>query len=163
MSSGSTPWVLTRWFRKSSQSADAGHEESCEWCSETLVMGRLGFRVIEHADNEHASALGRSYTAIPGPATPSCCFQRRPVGHSLPAWLERDFWVSNRGASTLFPISEGTDPLSLLTTSGAGLPMAWATMEADNARHDGTQDHRAAVGSGSSPRRPEVRHRAARW
>jgi len=28
--------------------------------------------------------------------------------------------------------------------------------------HDGTQDHRAAVGSGSSSRRPEVWHRQAR-
>ena len=44
---------------------------------------------------------------------------------------------------------------------GAGLPMEWAKMEADNARHDGTQDHGAAVGSGSSPRRTEVWYRAS--
>jgi len=65
MSSASTPCVLTRWLRKSSQSTDAGHEESCECCSETSVLGRLGCGVIEqvlHADNEHASALGRSVT-----------------------------------------------------------------------------------------------------
>ena len=64
-SSSRSQCTLTRWFRKSSQSADSGHEESCEWCGETLVMGRLGCRLIEqvcHADNGHASALGRSLT-----------------------------------------------------------------------------------------------------
>src|SRR2546423_3078868 len=79
-----------------------------------------------------------------------------PVGHSQLAWLECDVRVGKSRASTCLPISEGTDPLSLLATSWSSLLMAWATMEAANARHDGTQDHRAAVGSGSSPRRPEV-------
>src|SRR6266508_2754975 len=46
-SSGNTPCLFTRWFRKSSQSTVAGHEESCEWLGETLVMGRLGCCVIE--------------------------------------------------------------------------------------------------------------------
>jgi len=40
--------------------------------------------------------------------------------------------------------------------------MAWAPMEADNPQHDGTQDDRTAVRSGSPPRRSEVRHRASR-
>lgn len=65
MSSGSTPRVLTRWLRKSSQLVDAGHEESCEWDCETPLMGRLGCRVIEqvcHAYNEPASALGGPVT-----------------------------------------------------------------------------------------------------
>jgi hypothetical protein len=54
MSSCRSLCVLTRWFRNSSQSTDAGHKESCEWCRETSVMGACAVL------NDRERRMGRS-------------------------------------------------------------------------------------------------------
>jgi len=122
-----------------------------------LLAGRLvphlvQVCVIAHSPSRRlVAATGRGYRAAPAPSS---------AVRSSRGWNATFEWVRAERRqvpkSARGPTRSVSSPLQ-----GAGLPMEWAKMEADNARHDGTRDHRAAVGSGSSPRRTEVWYRAS--
>jgi hypothetical protein len=61
MSASGSPCTLTRWFRKSSQSAYAGHEASWAWCTEVIAT-------VPVVINGRVSAIGR------------CCARFKPRG-----------------------------------------------------------------------------------
>ena len=84
-----------------------------------------------------------------------------PPSQPFAAGMESDVRVGKTGASRRFQSSEGTDRSASVPVQGQVClgRQGWRQI---NARHDETQDQRAAVGRGSSPRRPEVRHRASR-
>lgn len=75
MSASGSQCTLTRWFRKSSQSAYAGHEASWVWCTEVVAT-------VAVLINEQVSALGR------------CSARFKPAAnHASSATTRRDFRI----------------------------------------------------------------------